>query len=142
MGIEQQLTVKETADLLREMIQHEDEIVNQRMTWFLTIQGLLFAALSFGWDNDVWLVAGVLAPAGLAVCVFSRSTLVVGPSAVGDLVRWWDAQKPANYFGPDIVGRRVETSGIRQLLWPWNSLPLTLGLFWFTAVISRVVAGP
>jgi hypothetical protein len=130
----------ELAAVVREMIKHEDDLTNQRMSWFLTIEGLLFAALSFGWDKNRWLVSGVLAPAGFAVCLSCRFSLVLGPTTVGKLVSKWDTElMPRSYHGVDVVGMRVNVSRMRQFLWPWNSVPLALALAWVAAGVLRFV---
>ena len=36
-------------DVIRDMIQHENVLVNQRLSWMFTLGGLLFAATSFLW---------------------------------------------------------------------------------------------
>lgn len=37
---------KETYDMYKEQVSREDNLINNRLSWMLTIQGLLFAALS------------------------------------------------------------------------------------------------
>ena len=34
-------------EIIRSMIQHENQLINERLTWLLTFQGLLLAALGF-----------------------------------------------------------------------------------------------
>jgi hypothetical protein len=127
------------AVVIREMVRHEDELTSQRMSAFLTIQGLLFAALGFGWDKSWVLVSGVLAPAGVVICLSCRSTLILGPMTVGDLLRRWD-ETSKGYAGPDVVGARFDFRGWRQLIWPWNAIPLALGLAWVAAGVLRVAS--
>jgi len=38
-------------ETLRSMVRHENDLINQRMGWLLQLQGFLFAALAFGWDQ-------------------------------------------------------------------------------------------
>lgn len=40
-----QVSLKEYNNTIREMIKHEDEVRNQRTNWFLIIQGFLIAGL-------------------------------------------------------------------------------------------------
>jgi hypothetical protein len=35
------------------MIMHENQLINDRVTWLLTFQGLLLAALGFAWERKV-----------------------------------------------------------------------------------------
>jgi hypothetical protein len=39
------------AKTVREMICSEDEFINHRLTWLVTLQGLLFAALGIAWEK-------------------------------------------------------------------------------------------
>lgn len=39
------------AETIRTVIMHESEVINQRITWLMTTQGLLFASLGFAWDK-------------------------------------------------------------------------------------------
>jgi len=129
----------EVADIIRTMIRHEDDIVNQRMTWFLTIQGLLFAALAFAWGKGT-VLGIVLGVVGIAICASSYTALNVGPNAVRKLVEWWSEHKPSDYKGPDVIGDRLEWSRLARLTWPWSAIPWTFGLAW-TALIALRAAG-
>jgi hypothetical protein len=52
MGINQCLILEmDDFDRIRELIRHENELINQRLTWLGTFQGLLLAALAFAWDK-------------------------------------------------------------------------------------------
>jgi len=80
------LPLRDLAEVTRGLIRHEDELTNQRMSAFLTVEGLLFAALAFGWDKSWLLVTFVLAPVGIAICASARATLIVGPRTIRRLV--------------------------------------------------------
>jgi len=41
------------AIIVREMIRHENDLVNHRLTWFCQVQGLLFAALGVTLTKDI-----------------------------------------------------------------------------------------
>lgn len=125
----------DVANIIRAMIVHEDDLVNQRMTWFLTIQGLLFAAMAFAWGKDGVLIWGVLAPLGIAISVSFHFTLNLGPAAVTELRESWDKYK-GEYDGPDIVGKRVSRKV--NIIWPWQSLPICVSTAWIAAGIIRV----
>ena len=38
--------------IIREMIRHEDQLLNHRLTWMWTLQGLLFSAAAFLWKSE------------------------------------------------------------------------------------------
>lgn len=58
--------LRDYAATIRSMIAGENALVNSRMGWLLTLQGLLFAALSFVWNLHSALSVSV-AIVGLAV---------------------------------------------------------------------------
>jgi len=39
------------SNTIRTMIEHENLLVNYRLTWLIALQGLLFAALGFAWGK-------------------------------------------------------------------------------------------
>jgi hypothetical protein len=39
------------AAIIRSMIECENRLLNDRINWLVTIQGLLFTALGFAWDK-------------------------------------------------------------------------------------------
>src|SRR4051812_19621140 len=41
----QEPSTKETWDMYRALVTHEDELVNHRLTWYIVVQGLLAAGL-------------------------------------------------------------------------------------------------
>jgi hypothetical protein len=51
------------------MIRHEDTLMNQRFTWFVTIQGLLLAATGFAWKDGPPALVVLFSSLGLATAV-------------------------------------------------------------------------
>ena len=47
---------KDEAETLRQMIRHESEVINARLSYLMTLQGLLFAALGFAWASAANLI--------------------------------------------------------------------------------------
>lgn len=113
------VTLKERYEFAREHLRHEDGLVNQRVTWFLVFQGLLFTALmaafslldtekQFTPDQRLF-VQRIL----LLIMVLGFSSSLVGYSLVRLAYRhmdavseWWKAQlrlalaKDRAYFPP------------------------------------------
>src|SRR5437764_14593071 len=55
-------------DVIRQMINAENTVLNHRLTWFATFEGLLFSALGFAWGKSgahdlvrVFVVLGIVA---------------------------------------------------------------------------------
>jgi hypothetical protein len=52
----------EADETVRQMIYHEGELINHRIGWLVTLQGLLFAALGFAWNDAKELVYVIICP--------------------------------------------------------------------------------
>jgi hypothetical protein len=129
----------EVADVMRGMIRHEDELTAQRMTAFLTVEGLLFAALSFGWSKS-WVLVLILAFVGFFICLSARVTLLRGPIAVGRLEATWKSFFPNDKDLPmyqDVIAARLKVSWWDNLMWPWNAIPLALAAAWLASATLR-----
>ena len=52
---------EEQKNIVRDMIQHEDNLLNHRLSWMLALQGLLVTALGVFWGKETpasWLIIG------------------------------------------------------------------------------------
>jgi hypothetical protein len=123
----------EFADRIRNMIRHESILVNHRMTWFLTCQSILFAALSFAWGKD-WLPV-VLSTIGLVVCLSFHVSMCASIRAVQGLEQCWFEKckeleiEPSSE--PPVNGLyKTQIKSIEKILFPWRLLPWFLGLTW------------
>lgn len=80
------VTDKEYAEITRSMIRHEDSVLNRRLYWCVTIEGLLMASLSFAWERRR-LITGPryllpTFPAHLTSCLQGNSWRVSGSYCV------------------------------------------------------------
>src|SRR5688572_28835390 len=73
------LKLEEQYHLYRDYLKHEDGLINYRLTWTLTLQGLLFAALGY-LANDLGENGG---GAGGRVSPFLRALVLVLIPAMG-----------------------------------------------------------
>ena len=118
------------AKIIREMISHEDDVIDQRFTWLCQIQGFLFAALAN-------LLVLLLCVVGSLVAISSFFALRSAWQGVEKLLNWWG--EPSDYFSPDVFARRVNNKkGFESYLRPWKILPLTFGLAWVVIFIIRI----
>lgn len=122
----------EEAKVIREMIFREAEFTNHRVTWLVTLQGLLFAALGFAWKDGKELIP-VLACLGVGVALSSLHPLYSAQRACSELVRQWDAKKDGDFDGPDVIGFRP-VKWIIALSLPWFFLPFLLAVAWLVIV--------
>ncbi len=132
-------TVIETAKTIRYMLQREEDLLNNRISWLMTIQGLLFASLGFAWDKkDASGLIIVFALLGIFVSASARTIFPFYSKASKELIAWWDAYKPSDYQGPDVVGFRSTHSGISWLIRPWRALPFIFMIGWILIVIAHL----
>jgi len=134
--ITQSKTGYEDAQIIRTLIEHENDLQNHRLNWFLTIQGLLLAALGFAWDKqDAHALVIVFCILAILVSLSAWSSLRLTDAAYEDLHNWWESHKPKNYDGPPIVGHRAEYKFIFWILRPWRILPWVFTLGWLIILI-------
>jgi hypothetical protein len=129
----------EEAKIIRDMVRHEDDLLNQRITWFSTIQGLLFAALALVWDKAS--SSSLVLTLSLIGVILSASTFYAlqrGLEAIRIQIEWWDKNKATNYAGPDVIGRRPGLKS-KNWLWPYFLFPVVFITAWTFILIWRMV---
>lgn len=131
----------EHAKIIREMIRHEDDVINQRFTWLCQIQGFLFAALAFVWkEQTANSLVLLLCLIGYSVAISTWFSLRAASIGIGRLLNWWDSYEPADYSGPAVYAREASLVGWddKISLRPWYFLPLIFGLAWSAVLIIRI----
>jgi hypothetical protein len=124
------------AATIRDLVKHEAALINNRISWMTTLQGLLFAALGFAWreGRDVIYVLGCM---GIAIAISTLASLRIASFAEERLLDQWDDNKPDDYNGPDVIGYRTDG----KLLWylqPWRLLPVLFVISWLTVMIINL----
>lgn len=124
--------------IIREMLQHENELINQRLGWLFTLQGLLFGAMSLTWKDNTEVVL-ILGTIGVLSCVSVGYTLAVSARTTKELIELAQTYKRPhpNAIFPPTVGARTPSL---QWLFPARILPWVLGLAWI-AVLALQVRG-
>jgi hypothetical protein len=125
--------IMEEFDRLRKMIEYENELINQRLTWFGTFQGLLLAAVAFAWDKDARALVWIFCSLGALVALSSLFGTGRANRAIAGLRAHWDKTKPKDYAGPDIEGVRSD-SGFWWLM-PGYALPFLSCLGWIAIAL-------
>lgn len=120
------------AAAIREMIERKANATNHHLTWVVTLQGLLFAALSFAWRDGKDLIP-ILGGLGVLSSLSSLIVLRVAHLATGRLLAEWEWHRPNDYEGPAVIGYFV-SNRLLALALPWFLLPLIFSLAW-TAVL-------
>ena len=131
------MTTEEYAAITRSMIEHENTLLNHRMTWMWTLQGLLVAAAGVMWEIHN-LVVLLICIFGFCSCISVGVSLQSALRAIESLLKDWEdrASGDPNYDGPRVIG----SPGVRPLLsklHPWNSLPWLMTVVWVLLAIAK-----
>jgi dolichyl-phosphate-mannose--protein O-mannosyl transferase len=121
------------AKTVREMIFKEDEFISHRLSWLVTVQGLLFAALGFAWEKAHVLI-NPIATTGIVVSITSFVGLLLAHKAIKKLKEKWEDQKKRNgYVGPDVIG--FSAPSLVNYFLPWFVLPTLFVVVWIWLLI-------
>ncbi len=124
------------AALVRDLIKHENELINHRITWLASFQGFLFAALALASNSARGdLVVYALAIVGTFVAISSFLGIRDATLAIRKTRTWWDENRIDTYYGPDVVGLRGQDTSFGPLK-PWHFVPwlfafMWVGIVWF-----------
>jgi hypothetical protein len=106
----------------RDLIKHENDLINHRLTWFITIQGLLYASLGFAWGKqDARELVFTFCGLGMLTAISTAFVLWGGANAIERLA------SESRAAGQPVIGRRA---GIEKFAYPWYSFPVLFGLAW------------
>ena len=122
---------KDTVKTIRGMIQHENTLRNNRFTWMITFQTLLFAALAFAWDKTGGKkLATVFCFFGIVVSGFSYVGLAATTSVVYYLWKWW--YDYCQVYNVPLLGldKFMDRPELRYFFSPWNFITLTFLMGW------------
>ena len=113
---------KRDPSIARELIKHENDLIDHRLTWFITIQGLLFTALGFAWGkSDAKSLVFVFSGLGFLTAISTAFVLWGGAFAIENLSRTKDTVEEP------MIGRRA---GVEKIAYPWFSFPVLFGMAW------------
>lgn len=117
-------------EIIRSMIEKENDYIHSRVTWFCTLQGLLLAALSFvASQQNAGCFFVVVCILGIAVAIIIWHPIYYAHRAAMTLLDWWDEHKPEGYDGPDVIGGRPPFPLARYIA-PWHVLPVIFLAAW------------
>ncbi len=129
------------AATIRDMIRHEDSLIDARINWLVSSQSILFAALAFVWNNQSAVcLLYLLVFVGLGVSSSTFLGLMDSAKAIRKVRGWWDDHVSEDYYGPDVVGLRGRDTSFR-LFKPWKVIPLVFILAWCCVPIANYLRG-
>jgi hypothetical protein len=92
--------LKEIETQIRSMVQHENDLLNHRIQWFLIINGFLLtatASLKSKPSDDTYVMLIILAVVGLFICISFWFSLGIGRRGVGRLANMWQHYRDLFY---------------------------------------------
>jgi hypothetical protein len=122
---------------LLEQIRHENGLIDNRITWMLTLQGLFVVSLSFLLKDKPHRIAAVIVCCiGFVTSVTLGCSIVVGMHVLNELnpVATELGRAIANEIGVTPINMTGRASGVLSFLLPWRILP------WFFAYVWIVLA--
>jgi len=116
--------------LILESVKHEDDLLNHRMTWMWTLQGLLFTALGLLWRVHA-LPAVLICIVGLLSCAPIGFSLRCSVRALQnmDKARQWASSVVFAEGEKPVMGLGKRDVKLHFLL-PWNFLPTVMAVVW------------
>jgi ABC-type amino acid transport system permease subunit len=122
--------------VIRELIKHENDLVNQRLGWLIQMQALLFAALAFAWKSAPMALTILLSILGIATAISLGFALALYSPAIRGLKEWWSHHRPDGVIeGPDVIGLWAPSEGIEWYLRPWRALPVIFIIAWVGVLV-------
>ena len=107
--------MKDIYEITREHITHEDNLVNNRLTWFLVVQSLLFAAYGVVLDalqqdnsNTTYILRfkSMIPWVGAITSVLAFTSVLGARLACSEMQKFWHGKKKnkTNLFPPIVCG--------------------------------------
>ncbi|XOF34224.1 MAG: hypothetical protein ACL93V_02715 [Candidatus Electrothrix sp. YB6] len=123
---------------VRDIVREENNMIDQRMMWMLTLNGLLFTTLGFAWGGNrvlnwlPWILSGLG-----ALSTFSFGLILqCGLNALEHMNElWFELQDYSEYPLPPMTGLSRESIICSHLL-PWNCLPQLLYSVWLIVAFA------
>ena len=148
------MEVKELYSIYRDYVKHEDELINRRLSWNLTLQGFLFAAygVSFqvlaGPPNDAGLkqhmhyLPCVFSAVGLAVAILVLMSIMAAQDSIDGLRTAW--HEPSRHIDEALREALPGLTGAGQSFanrWgkvPQVGIPIVIILAWLMLLAIAV----
>lgn len=131
--------------IVRDYVEHEDDLIHQRLNWMLLLQGFLFSSFATlyasliksipgsdaslrglrAWPSEILYVLPIL---GFFIAWFSLSGVMAARQAIDELNRWWERNYEQDYFPSIIGGGQNNVTDFDTGL--HYGIPLTLCIAW------------
>lgn len=137
-----EISYKDLYCMVREQIKHEDELVNQRLNWFLVTQGFLIATFGAVYSSDINHIKNrieILNPILISITILgtllgllSYLGIRIAHISISNLVQTWEEQKE--------TWKNNKNINFPQIIWKgnqkqWKANYTTMGIpALFTAI--------
>lgn len=133
--------------IVRGQIEHEDNLIGQRLSWFVAAQAFLFTAYAITVSNSgpnhvpliierMRLLLWLIPTTSILTCVLIYVTIIAGIMAIGDLRRLY--QKHADF---EAVAGLPPVMGFRQTQIMGQAAPMVVPLVFFTVWVILLTRG-
>lgn len=131
--------------MLRGQIEHEDNLISQRLSWFVTAQSFLFTAYAIvvsnfspahpQWAlNQMRRLAMLIPIVAILTCLLIYAAIVAGLLAIRNLHRLY-----GSFFGPPSAAGLPPVQGYRHTQWMGQATPLLLPLVFLIVWLALLV---
>ena len=131
--------------VLRDQIEHEDNLIGLRLSWFVTAQSFLFTAYAivisnFGPAHPQWALAQmrklaiVIPIVAMLTCLLIYAAIIGGLLAIRNLHRLY-----GKYFGPPSAACLPPVQGYRHTQFMGQATPLLLPLVFLTVWLVLLI---
>jgi hypothetical protein len=128
--------LEKDATILRDLIRHENELTNHRVTWLLVSQGILFTAAAV-FVKIHWFPAVVLGVVGIAFAVSIGQSLQNSFEARQYIKgKWRESLRAAGFEWEEFPPLDGGVPGVRAINWlfPWIAVPRVIMIAWFLLI--------
>ena len=129
-------------DVVRQMIQHEDSLRDQRLGWLFALNGFLFTALGLAWgDASSTSLVLIIAAVAIVVAVSTAAAMYASRVAIGrlgDLVPVEQRDLIMGLRSRDLEARGGVAAYVPKL-YPWRVIPWCLAVAWAATAVVRIL---
>jgi hypothetical protein len=142
------LEPKDRFEIAREIIRHEDGLVNNRVTWLLVLQGFLFTAFVNGValfekfkdrPTSIWCITAglvLVAAVGIGSNLTALNVVRIAFQQMHRTKQWWQASGNPNDF-PPVAGELGQ--GWYYWLFSTGRMPYLLVVVWLALAVLLLV---
>lgn len=134
------ITAVEYRSMIRDMLDHENELINHRYDWLLTAQSILFGAIALAEGKKI-LLGLIICSIGIVSSFVTWRALFLADKSVENLISRWidyaDKNELKELF-PPVYGLDAK---YKFKFLPWKVMPPFLAVAWMIIASFYVILG-